>query len=136
MSQNGKGSKRRIGKPGAYAEGWDRIFGARKAKTGRTLIADGEGAKWIIPSYEEVMGKPGEWHRLIEGGTVEELTTTERRTLDKMVKRHAPTCGGEDGCTNPPDEEHSCPYQEEINGNHEFTCTCCADCRTACAWAI
>ena len=82
------------------------------------------------------MGKPGAyetgWERIFGGGA----TPEEDRILKEMVRRQAPTCGGEDGCTNPPDEEHTCPYQEEINGNSEFTCTCCAECRTACVWAI
>lgn len=30
MSQNGKGSRRRPGKPGAFEEGWERIFGRKE----------------------------------------------------------------------------------------------------------
>jgi hypothetical protein len=96
MSQNGKGSKRRIGKPGAYAEGWDRIFGARRAI------------------------------RYVNQSAV---------TIDEVTRRQS-RCDGRDDCTNPPIEEHTCPYQVEINGNEEFTCTCCVDCKTACAWAV
>ncbi len=81
MSQNGKGSKRRPGKPGAYGVGWDRVF-ARKSP------------------------------------------------------RKKDSCCGKSGCTNPPDEEHICPYQEDINNNRDFTCTCCADCRWQCAQDI
>lgn len=33
-------------------------------------------------------------------------------------------------------EEHSCPYQSDINGNDEFTCTCCAECTHQCAMDI
>lgn len=45
-------------------------------------------------------------------------------------------CGARDGCTNPAVEEHSCPYQEEINDNYEVHCECCDDCRQECVWAI
>jgi hypothetical protein len=81
MSTNGKGSRQRLGKPGAYARGWERVFG-------------------------------------------------------KRVIEEKPLCCGSTGCTNPADEEHECPYQSEINDNHSFTCTCCADCRHECAMDI
>lgn len=114
MSQNGKGDKRRPSKAGAYARGYDAIDWSK----GRTPVL-------------------GQWAKLTEGNpVVEELTPKERAILDEMVKRQEPTCGGCDGCTNPPVESHGCLYQEEIHGNVEFTCTCCDDCRYACSMRI
>jgi len=33
-------------------------------------------------------------------------------------------------------EEHTCPFQAEINGDEEFKCNCCEDCTEECALAI
>ena len=33
-------------------------------------------------------------------------------------------------------EEHPCPYAEEINGDYEFRCTCCDECRHECLMDI
>lgn len=42
--------------------------------------------------------------------------------------------GGRDGCKNPPSGEmHPCPYQEDINDEHEDYCFCCEDCQQECA---
>lgn len=30
-------------------------------------------------------------------------------------------------------EDHTCPYAEEINDDHESLCNCCADCTSQCA---
>lgn len=51
-----KGSKRRPGKPGAYEEGWERIFGAKRGKKPRILIADGEGTTWVVPNLKDILG--------------------------------------------------------------------------------
>jgi len=32
--------------------------------------------------------------------------------------------------------EHTCPYQEEINDNHEVMCNCCDECRQQRVWDI
>ncbi len=101
MSQNGKGSKRRTGKPGAYARGYEAIDWSkgrkpappRKVDLGRVLIADGERAEWIIPPLEELLGPSRygmpdpEVVAAVEGSPVEELTVAERRTLDEMARR-------------------------------------------------
>lgn len=42
-------------------------------------------------------------------------------------------CGGRSSCKNAPVEEHTCPYAEDINGDHETLCTCCEDCTRECA---
>lgn len=34
---------------------------------------------------------------------------------------------------NDEEEAHGCPYQEDVNDDHEFKCTCCSDCETRCA---
>ncbi len=46
------------------------------------------------------------------------------------------TCGARDGCANPAEEPHTCPYAEEINNDSEKTCTCCAACQRECAMDI
>ncbi len=125
MSQNGKGDKRRPSKPGAYARGYDAIDWSkgrkpappRKADVGRVLFHDyTTKPEWIIPSLEEILGP-----------------TAYTAPAPEVVRA---VCGGRDGCTHPPAEEHTCPYQVDINDNHEFTCTCCADCAHECAMDI
>ena len=37
---------------------------------------------------------------------------------------------------NPATESHSCPYNEEINGDFNTLCTCCGDCQAECALEI
>mgnify|MGYP000744665381 CR=1 FL=1 len=48
--------------------------------------------------------------------------------------RPPPTCSRCD--KNPAEEEHTCPYREEIGGDYETTCDCCDDCRHECLWDI
>jgi len=43
-----------------------------------------------------------------------------------------PHCAGEGKAREP----HSCPYQEEINEDHDFRCTCCELCTDECAMDI
>jgi len=31
---------------------------------------------------------------------------------------------------------HTCPYQEDINNDHEFKCNCCEDCEEQCCMDI
>jgi hypothetical protein len=33
-------------------------------------------------------------------------------------------------------EPHPCPYQEDINDNHEDLCTCCVECTNECVMDI
>jgi hypothetical protein len=40
-------------------------------------------------------------------------------------------CGCEEGW-----ELHTCPFSEEIRGDTETLCNCCADCERHCAWEI
>lgn len=35
-------------------------------------------------------------------------------------------------CKQNDDEEHNCSYEEEINDNYEFKCTCCKFCEQEC----
>lgn len=37
-------------------------------------------------------------------------------------------------CGKPGEEEHTCPFAEDINNDHESLCNCCAECSYAC-WA-
>lgn len=39
-------------------------------------------------------------------------------------------------CECPSDDEHTCPFAEEINGDYESLCTCCDDCTDQCAQDI
>jgi len=32
----------------------------------------------------------------------------------------------------PSPEPHGCPYEEDINDNHEFRCSCCPSCTQEC----
>ena len=34
------------------------------------------------------------------------------------------------------EEEHSCPYQSDINNDEEFQCNCCDKCRHECLMDI
>lgn len=36
----------------------------------------------------------------------------------------------------PATEMHTCPYQEEINDDHELHCDCCDECQHDCAMDI
>lgn len=31
------------------------------------------------------------------------------------------------------DEKHTCPYAEDVNGDHETMCNCCDNCSAQCA---
>lgn len=42
------------------------------------------------------------------------------------------TCEKEDGAA----DQHSCPYQEDVQGNDSDYCNCCEDCERECAMAI
>lgn len=44
-------------------------------------------------------------------------------------------CGGYIDCYNSLEEEHSCPYQDELFGNSVNVCTCCDACAAECARA-
>lgn len=37
---------------------------------------------------------------------------------------------------NPPEDDHTCPYAEDILGDCETECNCCKDCERECAMAI
>ena len=39
----------------------------------------------------------------------------------------------EHGCTHECVEPHTCPFEEEINGDSETLCTCCIHCQQSCA---
>jgi hypothetical protein len=46
----------------------------------------------------------------------------------------APGCmSGRSRCKNNPQIEHPCPFQEDVNNDSDFQCTCCEDCTIACA---
>jgi hypothetical protein len=38
--------------------------------------------------------------------------------------------------TNDASDDHTCPYAEEINDDHESLCDCCADCENECCMDI
>ncbi len=39
-------------------------------------------------------------------------------------------------CGNKSDGPRSCPYEEDLNDNHEEICTCCEKCAEECAWEL
>ena len=46
-----------------------------------------------------------------------------------------PECQG--GCGKPgEDEDHTCPYNEDVNNDSASTCNCCDDCAYQCAMDI
>jgi hypothetical protein len=46
-------------------------------------------------------------------------------------------CGGRSGCKNQATcEPHPCPFQEDVNNDHEDRCNCCSDCQHECAMDI
>jgi hypothetical protein len=50
-----------------------------------------------------------------------------------LTEKTIPTC--DSCCKNPPEEEHTCPFAEEIHGNEEL-CNCCSSCEKQCAMDI
>ncbi|KKL16607.1 hypothetical protein LCGC14_2493840 [marine sediment metagenome] len=44
--------------------------------------------------------------------------------------------GDRDECSNEAEPEHTCPFAEEVNGDYERMCECCAECTEACAESI
>ena len=42
----------------------------------------------------------------------------------------------EGGCKHEPLDKHTCPYQEDVNGDSESLCNCCDECTQECAWDI
>ncbi len=53
---NGKGSRQRPGKPGAYARGYEAINWA-KNRPGRVPRKETiDGVEWVIPSLSEILG--------------------------------------------------------------------------------
>ncbi len=45
-------------------------------------------------------------------------------------------CGGRSACKNQPSNYHTCPYQEDVNNDSDYQCTCCKDCEYECAMDI
>jgi hypothetical protein len=39
-------------------------------------------------------------------------------------------------CENSSDAPHTCPFEEEINGDSETLCNCCPECEHQCAMDI
>ena len=39
-------------------------------------------------------------------------------------------------CGEPGEDEHTCPYAEDIHGDSESLCNCCAECQYQCAQDI
>lgn len=46
------------------------------------------------------------------------------------------TCRGHHRCKNIANEDHTCPYSEEIHNDHYSLCNCCDDCTRECAHDI
>jgi len=61
-----------------------------------------------------------------QGALVEVANFGDWRTDEKCQ-----SCEKKEG-----NEEHTCPFQAEINGDEEFKCNCCEDCTEECALAI
>lgn len=55
------------------------------------------------------------------------------RPLEVEEAQEGPIC---QRCKRPGQPPHTCPYAEEINGDSETLCTCCAECRQECCYEI
>lgn len=96
MSTNGKGDKRRPGKPGAYERGYEAIdwskgrkpAAPRKADVGRVLLEDyATPVQWDIPPLSEILSpnhrlvriarctEPGAWWESHIGETISVFAT-------------------------------------------------------------
>lgn len=55
--------------------------------------------------------------------------------IDKtyIILKHGYCTGNHCGGKNIAEEDHSCPYAEEINGDYLSECNCCSDCQLECA---
>ena len=53
------------------------------------------------------------------------------KSLQKALETNCQKCNS---C--PGDEEHGCPFSEEINNNYTKQCNCCYDCRQECLMDI
>jgi len=61
------------------------------------------------------------------------LTAKERAKCWPSKEEQMPMCH----CgINPATESHPCPYQQDINNDDAFECTCCEDCTHECAMDI
>lgn len=136
--QNGKGSKQRPGKPGAYAKGYDAIDWSkgrkpsqpRKPTVADVLIADySTKPEWVIP---DLLGEPCD-----HPGCLSHVTHPCEgcgRVAGKSAPRAVEMCScGVNPATPSP---HGCPYQEEINEDSTYQCDCCDDCRHQCCMDI
>lgn len=56
------------------------------------------------------------------------ITENNESTLDSDK---CPRC-----LINKSENDHACPYHEEINDDFEYRCNCCDDCRHDCAMSI
>jgi len=39
-------------------------------------------------------------------------------------------------CGDKSDGPRACPYEEDMNDNHEKACSCCDKCAEECAWEV
>ena len=57
---------------------------------------------------------------------------------EKLITQHDPIPDGKcQQCgRNDANKVHTCPYQEDINGDYRSLCNCCDDCTNECAMDI
>lgn len=95
-----------------------------------------------ISAEERMSGYLGEAQSYVRRLEKEKSDLSKRlANLEKRVKllesmprgETVPVYCGRSGCKKAAERPHCCPYQQEINDNNEFMCTCCAACRRECA---
>jgi hypothetical protein len=49
----------------------------------------------------------------------------------KDEKITCPRCRSDEG-----EEDHTCPYKSDLDGDYHSMCNCCEQCQEGCAWEL
>lgn len=67
---------------------------------------------------------------IIWNKALEKYNSDEAKRPVRVVDPNAPMCG----CgKNNEEDDHTCPYQRDVNNNHESLCNCCDECEGKCS---
>ncbi len=82
-----------------------------------------------LKDFKEFMWFRGEVKKLVQ----DDVWTgcRDQVILDALKARLQPK-----RCSHEPTEAHSCPYEEDVNEDPDFRCTCCAACTHECGMSI
>lgn len=70
------------------------------------------------------------------GILIDNLFNPETKNKDYLRSDKCPKQDRAYGCNGEALEPHTCPFKEDINGDHETLCTCCEPCQNGCAQDI